>query len=311
MNHRPDIWRRLQDHETTPPQELSERVLHAFRATHALSADHPHPDQAPANPLPADPSLRASTENGLRSLERLQQYTTPPPAFMQAAIRNSTIGSGPRRNGWFPPFRFFYGAVAACLLIVAGLVFYLVEVSTQKRTKDVARKTTTPASVLPAQQDTAALQSIAGDSSGVAAAAVTGDATDSTTAGSTADNITIRANRPQALYIDHRSFPLVNNDLLVTFTSFRYPEIADHVGKADDKDMRVHLDQYTNIVISKQVVAMIKEMYQTRSNGKPTRRARKMKDKLEDWKKADEKHFDSTAFFNAADPIDLAEFIFK
>jgi hypothetical protein len=283
MDNRPDIWRRLQDHETTPPQELSERVLYAIRTT---------------------------PENGLRSLERLQQYITPPPAFMQAAIRNSTIGSGPRRNGWSPPFRFFYGAVAACLAIVAGLVFYLAEVSPQKQTKDVARKTTTPASVLPAQQDTTAPQSVAGDSSGVATA-VTGDATDSTTGGSTANNITIRANRPQAWYIDHRSFPLVDNDLLVTFTSFRYPEIADHVGKANDQAMRVHLDQFTNIVISKQVVAMIKEMYQTRSNGKPTRRARRMKDRLEDWKKADEKHFDSTAFFNAADPIDLAEFIFK
>jgi hypothetical protein len=283
MNNRPDIWRRLQDHETTPPQELSGRVLHAFRA---------------------------STENGLHSLERLQQYTTPPPAFMQAAIRNSTIGSGPSRNGWSPPFRFFYGAVAACLMIVAGLVFYLAVVSPQKQTKDVARKTTTPASVLPARQDTTAPQSIAGDSSGMATA-VTGDATDSTSTGSTAGNVTIRTNRPQALYIDHRSFPLVNNDLLVTFTSFRYPEIADHVSKADDQAMKVHLDQYTNIVISKQVIAMIKEMYQTRSNGKPTRRARKAKEKLEDWKKADEKHFDSTAFFNAADPIDLAEFIFK
>jgi hypothetical protein len=87
--------------------------------------------------------------------------------------------------------------------------------------------------------------------------------------------------------------------------------MADHVGKVDDKDMKVHLDQYTNIVISKQVIAMIKEMYQVRSNGKPTRRARKMKERLEDWKKADEKHFDSTAFFNAADPFDLAEFILK
>ena len=282
MDNRPDIWRRLQDHEITPPQELSDRVFHDFR----------------------------TTENGLRSLERLQQYITQPPAFMQVAIRNSTIGSGSRRNGWFPPFRFFYGAVAACLVIVAGIVFYLAGVSPQKRTKDVARKITTPVSVLPAQQDTTAPQSIAGDSSGVATA-VTGDATDSTAAGSTTTNITVTANRSQTIYIDHRSFPLVDNDLLVTFTSFRYPEIADHVGKAEDKDMKVHLDQYTNIVISKQVVAMIKEMYQTRSNGKPTRRARKMKDKLEDWKKADEKHFDSTAFFNAADPVDLAEFIFK
>ena len=282
MDNRPDIWRRLQDHETTPPQELSQRVLHDFR----------------------------TKEKGLRSLERLQQYITPPPAFIQTAIRNSTIGSGPRRNGWFPRFRFFYGAVAACLLIVAGLVFYLVEISPKQSTKDVARKTTTPASVLPPQQDTAAAQSIAGDSSAVAVS-VAGDATDSTTGRSTGADITIRVNRPQALYIDHHAFPLVDNDLLVTLTSFRYPEIADHVGKADDQAMKVHLDQYTNIVISKQVIAMIKEMYQTRSNGKPTRKARRAKEKLEDWKKADEKHFDSTAFFNAVDPIDLAEFIFK
>lgn len=227
---------------------------------------------------------------------------------MQSAIRNSTIG--PRRSGWFPRFRFFYAAVAACLVIVAGLIFYLTHIPPQTRPKDVVRSTTTPASTSPAQQQTPTPPPLAGDSSATIAT-VPGAATDSTVTGPTVTNAAARTTHQPSLYIDHRSFPLVDNDLLVTLTSFKYPEVAEHVGKADDQAMTVHLDQYTNIVISKQVVAMIKEMYQTRSNGKPTRKARKMKDRLEDWKKADEKHFDSTAFFNAADPIDLGDFILK
>ncbi len=300
MDNRPDIWSRLQDHEMTPPKELFDRLLLAIRATHART------DNPPVNP----PSLHAPAENGIRSLERLQQYTTPPPAFIQTAIRNSTIGSGSRRFGWFPRFRFFYAAIAACLVIVSGIVVYRMSTSRQPHIKDVVGKTTTPASVSPVQQDAPGPLNPAEDSSG-AATAVTGNATDSTFTASTVANITPGINRQQVWYIDHRSFPLVDNDLLVTLTSFKYPEIADHVGKASDQAMKIRLDQYTNIVISKEVVTMIKEMYETRSNGKPTRKARKMKGRLEDWKKADEKHFDSTAFFNAADPIDLAEFIFK
>jgi hypothetical protein len=300
MDNRPDIWRRLQDHEMTPPKELFDRLLHAFRATDART-DNP----------PADhPSLPAPAEDGIRSLARLQQYTTPPPAFIHTAIRNSIIGSGPRRFGWFPRFRFFYAAVAACLVIVFGVVVYRMNTSHQPHIKDVVRKTTMPGPVSPAQQGTPAPLTPAEDSSG-ATTAVTSDATDSTISGSTVANITGIITRQPAWYIDHHPFPLVDNDLLITLTSLKYQEVADHVSKAGDQAMKVHLDQFTNIVISTQVVAMIKEMYRTRSNGKPTRKARKMKERLEDWKKADEKHFDSTAFFNAADPIDLAEFIFK
>jgi hypothetical protein len=282
MDNRPDIWRRLQDHETTPPQELTDRLLHA---------------------------LRSSTENGIRSLERLQQHATPPPASIQLSIRNLTTGAASRRNGGWNS-RFFYGAIAACLIMVAGVALYMIYFSHKPQSSAITRRATAPTPIKPAQELQSSPPAVAEDSSG-AAIAVAADATDSTATGSTAANITPRHNRQQTLYIDHHSFPLVDNDLLVTFTSFKYPEMADHVSKVDDKDMKVHLDQYTNIVISKQVIAMIKEMYRTRSNGKPTRKARKMKERLEDWKKADEKHFDSTAFFNAADPIDLAEFILK
>jgi hypothetical protein len=194
--------------------------------------------------------------------------------------------------------------------MLAGVALYMTYSSHKPRPSTISRRATAPTPVKPAQESQSSAPAVAEDSSG-AAIVVAADATDSTAAGSTAENVTARANRQQALYIDHHSFPLVDNDLLVTFTSFKYPEMADHVGKVDGKDMKVHLDQYTNIVISKQAIAMIKEMYQTRPNGKPTRKARKMKERLEDWKKADEKHFDSTSFFNAADPIDLADFIFK
>jgi hypothetical protein len=74
--------------------------------------------------------------------------------------------------------------------------------------------------------------------------------------------------------------------------------------------LRIHLDQYTNILLSPAMGDMIKELYDARPNGMPGRKARKTKEKLDKWKAADEKQFDAGYPSNPLDPTDLAEFLF-
>jgi hypothetical protein len=103
------------------------------------------------------------------------------------------------------------------------------------------------------------------------------------------------------VYVEGHTYSLVDNDLLLTLTNFNYP-LAHHVS--------VPQGLYSGLAISDQAAAMINAAQETRSNGKPTRKARKMKKRLEDWKKADEKRFDKDGS-NVMDPFDLGTFIFK
>jgi len=111
--------------------------------------------------------------------------------------------------------------------------------------------------------------------------------------------------------IEGHPLALVDNDLLVTFTSFRYPEIGEYIGQEGEYDLRIHVDQYTNIALSPTMAGFIKEMYSYRKNGKPTRKARKTKERLERWQAADQKQFDSSARSNPIDPFDLGDFLFR
>ena len=59
------------------------------------------------------------------------------------------------------------------------------------------------------------------------------------------------------------------------------------------------------------MLEMMKQMYQVLPNGKPARKARKAKRRLESWKEKDQKRFDRDAGANPLDPVDLGDFIFK
>ena len=285
MDNRPDIWRRLRDHKTPPPPEVLDRLQHA---------------------------LSASEEDAPGGLERLRQHIVHPPFAAQSSIIKRTSGT---RSRSVRPSRLFYGAAAACIFLVAGLALYKTLFShkpmSSAMVKTIIVHPAVPLSgVRPADTAPGRGNVLPGDTAGAATALVV-DATDSMRSSLTASAGISKRDRLFNMFINNHPLPLVDNDLLVTLTSFKYPEVADYINRGEDKTLKVHLDQYTNIVISKQAAGMIKEMYEKRSNGKPTRKARKMKDRLDGWKRADEKRFDSAVPFNPADPVDLAEFIFR
>jgi hypothetical protein len=274
MDHRSDIWRRLQDHSIPPPAEAVDRLRDEIHRMQQMT------EQPPAG-----------------DLERLRQHEMQPPPFLHTTIKGSIADSRRRRNV------LVYGSVAACfLLVVAGIMIYKMGSSSKPTPPAAGQNTIASAPIRPAGG--ASADSIAQMDTATADLS-------STTPNTTATVRTIMIDRFSSVSIKGHSLPLVDNDLLITFTSFKYPGMADYITRNGDQAMKVYVDQYTNINISKNVVGMMKVMYETRSNGKPTRKARRMKARLESWKKADERRFDGPSKPDPVDPIDLAEFIFR
>jgi hypothetical protein len=210
----------------------------------------------------------------------------------------------------------FYGirSIAACLLLVlSGWFLYKATISKRASVAALNKKYTTGA---PAGKNAAVQQpdSLSTKDSLSKTDSLSG-------ANALADNLSAKDSNALAKtgkYKQHFTFsingqklPLVDNDLLITFVSFKYDEIPDFVNRSDNGNWKIHIDQYTNILISKPMSEMMKEMNLFKSNGNPTRKARRGREKLDKWKKADEAQFDQSLKSSPLDPIDLAEFIFK
>jgi hypothetical protein len=109
--------------------------------------------------------------------------------------------------------------------------------------------------------------------------------------------------------INGSSFSIIDNDYLVTFTSFNEANLPLFLQADKPVATSITVDNYTDITITEGMAAMMKKMYKTKKSGKPTRRARKQKEKLEKWKKSDADYFNHNSTTNPLDPMDLGNFI--
>jgi hypothetical protein len=105
--------------------------------------------------------------------------------------------------------------------------------------------------------------------------------------------------------------PMVDNDFLATFASFNENALPAFLQSDAPISTIISVDQYTDIVVTDKMGAFMKKMYKTRKSGKPTRKARKAKQKLEKWKVADSTYFSNETLNNPLNPIDLGNFILK
>lgn len=206
-------------------------------------------------------------------------------------------------------YRRWITAAAACgLLAVATLVFY--RSANGPSVHSSTARTTTPAKTQPASRNVVPPAATDSTGNGPADSATAGAPAQPAAPATTIIHGAITA--PVArLSIEGHPLNLVDNDLLLTFTSYRYPQIAGYISPDADKDLRIHIDQYTNITLSPVMAGFIKDLYGTRNNGKPTRKARKTKERLEKWQATDQKRFDSSRLSNPLDPFDLADFLFR
>jgi hypothetical protein len=104
---------------------------------------------------------------------------------------------------------------------------------------------------------------------------------------------------------------IIDNDYLATFASLTEGNLPPFLQAEKPVATVITIDEYTDITISENMGAMMKKMYKTKKSGKPTRRARKTKEKLEKWKKADADYFNANTTMNPLDPFDLGNFILQ
>jgi hypothetical protein len=107
------------------------------------------------------------------------------------------------------------------------------------------------------------------------------------------------------------TMPIIDNDYLASFAALTETNLPPFLQVEKPVATTITIDDYTYITISEGMGAMMKKMYKTRKSGKPTRRARKTKEKLEKWRKADADYFNQNSTMNPLDPIDLGNFIFN
>ena len=267
MENRSDIWRRLQDHQITPPPELFDNLR--------------------KNLHPAD-------ETHKTGFQKLQDHHLAPPPSLWSAIKDATQQPQRSKLKRFLP----YIAAAACLLLILVGVVVDRTPHSDPITKARTPGTHTEKPGTASNPDTTTAQT----GSGIAASA---NPSDSSTLAAPTD-----LGLPLALTIDGSRFPLVDNNPLMTLISYKYPALKNRVNNKRDAALRIRLDQYTNIALSPVMTGMIRDLYDTRTNGTPSRKARKTKERLEKWKTDDEKQFDGSRFSNPLDPVDLAEFLF-
>ncbi len=120
----------------------------------------------------------------------------------------------------------------------------------------------------------------------------------------------INGRRGNAAYYPSDAGDLYENDLMLTLVNYKTKNWETFFSKAIS-EKRIVLNQYSYHNISDKMAAMLQDIFLTRKNGKPSRKARKTKRKFEKWRKKDEKYFDKDLQKNPADIIDLSEFILK
>ncbi|HTI08504.1 MAG TPA: hypothetical protein VL832_08095 [Puia sp.] len=290
MSRYPDIWSRLQEYEVSPPRELFDKVFAQVMEEESM--------------VKGGELLWKGDESIKGSMQRLEDHEVQPPVALRRSVEDELFKRGTRK-----PFRLVaIRTAAACLILgLAGWLIYRATLS-QKTSVSAANKNIAQ---MPAGTDASNSLSAA-DSLSKAESLSAGDSL----AGNAIDDsgTVVKAGRyhqPRSFHINGQPFPLVDNDLLVSWANFNYTEMGDFFKGAGSEGWKIHLDQYTNIFVSKTMSGLMKDMNQFKANGNPTRKARKSREKLDKWKKADAAQFDRSLQTNPLDPIDLAEFIFK
>lgn len=303
MANRSDILTRLQEYEVYPPPEAYPALMARLEAE---GGDHQWPGAwQNLQELEVQPPsflsvaiVHAIQEKPL--FAALQEMAIAPPAgAFNEILRHATAGKGKVPATIAPIRKLFtrYRAIAAVLLAIATWGIYLMTdrapagplVDVKHKTSPAQLPDTETSHTTPASQpinEIARYQEY--------------------------DNVkTENYFRNNRFTADGPGMTLVDNDFMVTFASYQYEALPAFLLEEEESELKIRLDEYSYFTISENMMNSLKKMYQRRSRGTPTRKARKEKEKLEQWKKADETYFGNKGMHNPLDPIDLAEFIFK
>lgn len=113
----------------------------------------------------------------------------------------------------------------------------------------------------------------------------------------------------ETISINGENFTVLENDYLSTFASFTPDKLPTFLQAETPVETQITIDKYSYFNVTDVMGGMMKKMYATKSSGAPTRSARRQKQKLESWKKADSAYFLPSSNVNPLDPRDLGNLI--
>lgn len=129
-------------------------------------------------------------------------------------------------------------------------------------------------------------------------------------------NDQVRKNDPKKsvsslLSVGDEQLTIIDNDILYSFASYSYHRTPRFINEGSTSDLFVVVDEYSNIYLTVYMQKILSDVYKVNSNNRPTRKARKAKQKIERWKETDAFYFDEHLNNNPLDPFCLGDFIFK
>ena len=268
---------------------------------------------------------RIKTTDQLNTFKPLKEYEVSPPfsfaklmEIIKAMVATISIKPTAKVISFSANFKRIAAAAAVILMCFVGYLTYK-NSSVNGRKGSVASNTTTPINttsnvIAPPAPDTTAITSnnptlaFIGNSNNNAKNKF-GNARDGKQKMFFGASPTPVVAAPTEFLINGSKFTIIDNDYLATFASFDETNLPEFLRADKPVATQITIDDYASITITEGMGAMMKKMYKTKKSGKPTRRARKQKEKLEKWKKADADFFNPNANLNPLDPIDLGNFI--
>lgn len=271
-----DILHSLKEHSVLPPAGNLETILKSLEEIKSPGVE----------------------SNGLNQLSRLHVASVPPPSFLLDNIV-SAVSSPVTSPVVRMPRTYLWGVAAA--VIVAATAWGIYKFTGTKKEIPTELATAPPATetrpFTPPPVPVADKTATAADHGPLAGT----------------HRMAGKKHIPTPVYtasVDGYDFPVSNNDLLVSFASFNYNNLPAFITSDETAPVEIRIDQSTSITVSEGMVSMMKTMYKTKRNGKPTFNAKRTKKRIEKWKASDAKFFDKNPGKNPMDPFDLAEFIF-
>jgi hypothetical protein len=226
---------------------------------------------------------------------QLQEYSLQAPA-----LDFKTVLAGKKDGAKKPPFaipKYVVRAAAVLLLAAAAAIgIYLslphkTATNTNYAKEQPANNKANPATII-GNGSSDSTKETAGTKPAIAASTTLVAKTDNANAGKTNSKKT-KALTAKAGYGGSNHF--YNNDIFYSLVNYKeYGK--EKLFKKTLADKMVVLNKYSYINISDKMAAMLQDVYITKKNGKPSRKAKKTKKKFEKWRKKDEKYLTCLIF---------------
>ncbi len=256
---------------------------------------------------------------------QLQDYSMAAPALDFSLLKNAAGQNNiPLKRHWVIPIPVMRAA-AVLLVVATGITLYFSffrqKESTQNNYAGV-NVNQSPATASPNGQNNGPdMQTANNAANSIAAANTTAAGKNSYAAGIKTKkgfrnkNSIAKAGRRNSATLANNSFiQLYDNDIFFTLISYKGGKnstLQKFFADNTYAEKKISLNKYSYVNLSDKMVAMLQDIYLTKKNGKPARKAKKTKKKFDKWKKKDEKYFDSNMQKNPIDVIDLSDFILK